>query len=144
MPESRGFRMVPLSSAQSGHWYAQKLDPSAILNGGQYIEIQGPVNSHLFEAALQKVIHEAETLRLCFINGADGPRQFVSPLESWKMPYFELTIEREPLLSATKWMSEDLSRQPDLANGPLFGFALFKLGSESFLWYQRYHHLVND
>ena len=41
-------------------------------------------------------------------------------------------------------MMADLARPVAPVDGPLFGFALFKLSADRFAWYARYHHLIMD
>ncbi len=41
-------------------------------------------------------------------------------------------------------MRADYGQTIDLLHGPLFGYALLKVASDRFLWYQRYHHIVMD
>jgi len=49
---------LPLSAAQLGLWFAQKIDPTnPIYNLGQSIEIHGPVDPSLFKAAVKQGRH---------------------------------------------------------------------------------------
>jgi hypothetical protein len=42
----RGDVHLPLTSAQSGVWYAQQLNPrSTVFNAGEFLEIGGPVDA---------------------------------------------------------------------------------------------------
>ncbi|MFT2014273.1 amino acid adenylation domain-containing protein [Streptomyces sp. 796.1] len=50
----------------------------------------------------------------------------------------------DPDAAALAWMRADLARPFDLASGPLFQHALFRVGDRRWLWYQRVHHLVMD
>jgi len=137
-------RVLPLSSGQLGLWYAQSLDPSSVMNGGQYVEIHGPVDRDAFEAALRRVIAEADALRLRFAEDAQGPRQIVGPIVDWHLPFVDVSGERDPLGAAVAWMTADMNTRDDVARGPLFTFALFRLADDRHVWYQRYHHLVSD
>ncbi|MGA6966304.1 MAG: condensation domain-containing protein, partial [Xanthobacteraceae bacterium] len=50
---------LPLSAAQLGIWFAQRIGPSAsAYNIGEYIEIKGSIDPILFERALEQVICE--------------------------------------------------------------------------------------
>ena len=67
---------LPLSAAQLGVWFAQKIDPAnPIYNIGQSIEIHGPVDPSLFNAAVTKAVIDTEAYRVRFIEEIDGPRQ---------------------------------------------------------------------
>ena len=63
---------LPLSSAQLGIWFAQRLNPSSSeYNIGEYIEIPGSVDAVLFERALRQVVIETEILRVRIIERAE-------------------------------------------------------------------------
>jgi hypothetical protein len=137
--------MFPLSASQLGIWFAQQINPStAAYNIGEYIEICGSVDPLLFEQALQQLIIEAEALRLKIIDHVDGPRQIVAPPSAWSMPVIDVSAEPDARAAAESWMRADLARPVNPTEGPLFGFALFKVSASRFFWYARYHHIVMD
>src|SRR5438105_15046446 len=79
---------LPLSNAQLGIWFAQTLDPSnPAYNLGEYLDIVGPIDATLFEAALRQVVNEAEALRVRFVATADGPRQIIGPAPDWSLSF---------------------------------------------------------
>ncbi|MEU6144599.1 amino acid adenylation domain-containing protein [Streptomyces sp. NPDC047081] len=133
--------VLPLTAAQSGMWYAQALDPlSPAQNTAECLRIDGPLDPELFAAALRQVAAEAEALRVRVEHTPDGPRQHLS--ETVELP---LTVHLLPdEEQAEAWMRADLAEPFDLAAGPLFRHALFRVGEERWLWYQRIHHLVMD
>jgi nonribosomal peptide synthetase DhbF len=48
---------LPLSGAQLGIWFAQKLDPlNPVYNVGGFIEIHGPIDTALFDNAYRQVV----------------------------------------------------------------------------------------
>ena len=66
----------PLTEAQSGLWYSQRIDPaSPILNCGQYLEIRGPLDGYCLRRAVDQVAAECDAFTLRFADAADGPRQ---------------------------------------------------------------------
>ena len=66
MPNSQKIRHS-LSSAQSGMWFAQQLDPlNPIYNTGEYVEINGNIHQDIFELAVRKVVMETEALHVRF------------------------------------------------------------------------------
>ncbi len=136
---------LPLLAAQREIWLAQKVDTdSSIYNIAKYIEIDGPVDLGLFEAALRQVLMEAEALRVRILENSDGPRQMLNGSLQWSLPFFDISAEADPLEAAKDWMKADIGHAVDLTNGPLFTFVLFKAGPEKFLWYFRFHHIIND
>ncbi|MGI5452417.1 amino acid adenylation domain-containing protein [Streptomyces sp. CA-249302] len=132
---------LPLTAAQSGMWYAQALDPlSPAQNTAECLEIDGPIDPELFAEALRRVADEAEALRVRIQDTPDGPRQHIAEPVQLPLTVSELHTEAE----AEAWMRADLAEPTDLATGPLFRHALFRVGEHRWLWYQRIHHLVMD
>ncbi|MBV9730435.1 MAG: non-ribosomal peptide synthetase, partial [Pseudonocardiales bacterium] len=138
--------VLSLSAAQREIWFAEQRLNTAnrVYKLGEYVEIYGPVDPVLFEAALRRVVGEVDSLHVRFVEGGDGPRQVVEPLSEWPMPVVDVSEEPDPRTAALAWMAADVARPMDLARGPLFSYALIKLRSDRFLWYQGYHHIVMD
>ncbi|MGP2442284.1 amino acid adenylation domain-containing protein [Streptomyces sp. JW3] len=133
--------VLPLTAAQSGMWFAQALDPlSPAQNTAECLEIDGPLDAALFAEALRRVAAEAETLRVRVADTPDGPRQHLA--DSVELPL--IVRESGTSAEAEAWMRADLAEPFDLAAGPLFRHALFRVGTDRWLWYQRIHHLVMD
>ncbi|WP_062646072.1 non-ribosomal peptide synthetase [Streptomyces maremycinicus] len=135
--------VLPLTAAQSGMWFAQALDPlSPAQNTAECLRLDGPVDPALFAAALRRVAEEAESLRVRIEDTPDGPRQRV--VDAGEQPLTVLDVRDEA--EAEAWMRADLAAHHDLAAGPPFRHALFRVtgGEERWLWYQRVHHLVMD
>ena len=136
---------LPLSSAQLGIWFAQNTASSSVAyNIGEYIEVRGTVNPHLFERALRQVVLETESLRVQLVEHSDGVRQIVGALPPWSVTTIDVSAETDARGAAELWMKADLDRPIDLIRGPLFGFALFRVSDNCFFWYARYHHIVMD
>ncbi|HKX31152.1 MAG TPA: amino acid adenylation domain-containing protein, partial [Blastocatellia bacterium] len=135
----------PLLTAQLEVWLKQQFDPEKpIYSAGQYLYIRGAMDPALFEAALRRVIEEAETLRVRILEEQDGPRQVVGDFQEWSLPFIDFSAEEDPLGFAESWMKSDLARVFDLKRDRLFNFVLIKTGPERYLWYQRVHHIIND
>ncbi|XTP10868.1 amino acid adenylation domain-containing protein [Streptomyces albus subsp. chlorinus] len=152
---------MPLTAAQEGMWYAQALDPdSPALNTAECLRVDGPLDPGLFAAALRHVAAEADALRVRVADTPDGPRQYVRETVEVPLTVRDLRPAAGPDATgpratgpaagaeaerrAEEWMRADLATPCDLAAGPLFGHALFRVGEERWLWYQRVHHLVMD
>jgi hypothetical protein len=66
---------TPLTEAQLGLWYAQRLDPdNPVYNTGQYLDIAGPLDVEAFRRAVDTAIAEADALAVRIVETADGPR----------------------------------------------------------------------
>ena len=136
---------LPLTAAQLGVWFAQKLDPAnPSYNIAQSTEIYGPVDPTLFRAAIIQALVETEAFRVHFIEEGDGPRQVIDPRSESPISLLDVSAELDPQAAAEAWMKVDLAKAFDLLHGPLFCFALFKAAPERFFWYQRFHHIAMD
>ena len=136
---------LPLSDAQLGIWFAQSIDPSSPdQNIAEYLEIGGAIDVAQFEAALRQVVDEAECLCVRFISAADGPRQILGVAPNFAVAIVDVSALADPQAAAEAWMKADLAKPFDLTGETLFSYALFKVRSDCFYWYSKYHHIVMD
>ncbi|MGW2254945.1 amino acid adenylation domain-containing protein, partial [Kitasatospora sp. NPDC001660] len=145
MPRRDG-DVLPLTAAQREIWLAEQRSRTPIpgYRVGECLEIHGPVEPTLFEAALRRVVDEVDALHVSFVDGGDGPRQVLRETWDWAPAHLDLSGEAAPRAAAMEWMERDLMRPLDLARDPLFGHALIRLSPTDFLWYLNYHHVVLD
>ncbi len=136
---------VPLTEAQAGLWFAQRLDPeNPVFNTGQFVELIGPLDLAAFQNAVDGALSEADALAVRIFEGPDGPVQLVDEGARAALCIVDLTDERDPPGAAREWMQRDLERPVDLGVDALVAQVLFVLGPEQHLWYQRIHHAVID
>jgi len=137
---------LPLSAAQREIWFAEQRmgTPNRVYHAGEYLDITGPIDPVIFEAALRQVIGEIDAIRVRFLENKDGPRQILHPVEDWTLPVIDVSDDPDPEATAHAWMTADLARPMNLTRGPLFRYALITLGPQRFVWYQGYHHIVMD
>ncbi|QKW22406.1 amino acid adenylation domain-containing protein [Kitasatospora sp. NA04385] len=136
---------LPLTTAQSGIWFAQNLMPdNPVYSAGEYLEIHGAVDAALFEAALGRTVAETDALRVRLVEEDGRLWQVVDPDPAWSVHTADLRDEPDPDRAAEEWMRADLAEPVDPMRGPLFRFALFRVGDERHLWFHRYHHVVVD
>lgn len=144
MPNSQKVRHS-LSSAQTGMWFAQQLDPlNPIYNTGEYVEINGNINQEIFELAVRKVVMEAEALHVRFEEDEIGPWQVIEKSSNFHMHFIDVRKEEDSEEAAKIWMKNDLSMPVDLKTDTLFTEALIQVENNRFFWYQRIHHIVVD
>ncbi|SHJ39429.1 enterobactin synthetase component F [Roseomonas rosea] len=140
---------LPLTEAQEGLWYAQRLDPgNPVFNTGQYIEFRGPLDVQAFRAAVDGMVAEADSLALRIQEAPGGATQRLDPaLRPW-LEVVDLSAATAPLAEAREAMARDMARamaRPgDPARGGLAAERLYRLSRDHHLWYQRAHHLVLD
>ncbi|WP_143064550.1 non-ribosomal peptide synthetase, partial [Streptomyces colonosanans] len=137
---------LPLTAAQREIWLAEQASNGVIpaYRIGEYLEIHGPVDGAVFEAALHQVVDEIDALHVRFAEDADGPTQVLRATTDRLLPYLDFSRETSPRAAALTWIAADRARPLDLARDPLFSYALFKLAPDHYIWYQGYHHLVMD
>jgi amino acid adenylation domain-containing protein len=144
-PNLASLATFPLSIGQAEIWFGQKLDPdSACYSLGRYVEIFGAIDPTLFVAAIGQAVDDIDGLRLGFVETELGPRQYFRRGDYVAAPYLDFSGEDDPQASATTWMRADMARAFDLTSGPLFRYALFRVASDRFFWYEVNHHLIND
>ncbi|MEV0634077.1 amino acid adenylation domain-containing protein [Streptomyces sp. NPDC050619] len=138
--------VLPVTAAQREIWLAEQRSPDTrqALRLGEYLEIRGPVDPVMFEAALRQVVAETDALRVRLVSGADGPVQVLERELPWTLSFVDVGDEPDPAAAARAWVSADMTRPMDLASGPLFSYALLRLAPDRFWWYHTYHHAAVD
>lgn len=135
----------PLTEAQSGLWYAQRLDPAnPLFNTGQYIELAGPLDLPAFEGALAQAVEEADALALRMIDDPAGPLQFVYSASRPVLDIIDVSGAPNPLAAAQADIARDMATPIDPKREKLAAEQLFVLGPERHVWQQRIHHLAID
>ncbi|MFC5826532.1 condensation domain-containing protein [Nonomuraea insulae] len=136
---------LELSAGQKSVWVAQQLNPSdRSLNIAGYGAIAGAIDSAHFEAALRTVLSEVEALRARFELTGEGLHQVISESLDWSLRQLDFSASADPLAEAEQWMRTDAALEFDMANGPLFRWALIRVEPELYLWYQAMHHIIVD
>ncbi|WP_405786945.1 amino acid adenylation domain-containing protein [Streptomyces sp. NBC_00029] len=144
----RPSQRLPLTGAQTGVWYGQRLDPdSPVYNVGQYVEIDGPLDAGLFVTALRQTVAESEALTARFAEGPDGEPYQVTwsgPAAGPLVAVLDHTSQDDPYGTALSLMRADMARPVDPVRDSLYVFTLHRIGPDRTLWYQRAHHIVLD
>ncbi|MGW1193099.1 amino acid adenylation domain-containing protein, partial [Streptomyces sp. NPDC002559] len=136
---------LQLSAAQREVWFAEQVLPgTSTYIASEYLEIRGPLDRGLFEAALRRTMSEAETLQVRLVETAEGPRQVVLRDFPWELSYEDFGSDDAPDAAADTWLREQMKRPFDLAHPPLFNHGLLRLAEDRHFWYHGYHHAVMD
>ncbi|MGP4029202.1 amino acid adenylation domain-containing protein [Actinomadura sp. 3N407] len=132
-------------AGQLGIWQAQQFAPdNPVYNIAEYLEIRGDFDVEIFVRALRQALDEADTFRLRFQVVAGKPRQYVVPPYDYEIRVLDVSVEPDPWAAAEAWMREDVQTPDELTHGQGFTQAVFKLGPNHHLWYERAHHVVMD
>jgi enterobactin synthetase component F len=136
----------PLTEAQAGLWYAQRLDAAnPIFNTGQYLDLRGPLDLVAFADAVNGMVAEADALALRIDDAGGAPVQRLDESRRPWLAVIDLTNEPDAEHAALADMARDMAapRGPG-APQALAAERLYVLGPRRHLWYQRAHHLVVD
>ncbi|MCD9032331.1 amino acid adenylation domain-containing protein [Luteimonas sp. Y-2-2-4F] len=135
----------PLTEAQSGLWYAQRLAPdNPAFNTAHALWIDGALDVPAFVRAAERAAAEAPALSLRMRDTAGGPRQRVDPEHLPRLEVVDLSHEADPENAARTAMRHDRDTPVDPARDRLALQRLYVLGDARFAWYLRVHHLATD
>ncbi|WP_083874386.1 non-ribosomal peptide synthetase [Nocardia paucivorans] len=134
----------PLSPAQMGIWYAQRIRPDVPLIIAQSVEIHGDLDIDRLFTALERYGRETETdlLRLVTIDGV--PHQVLDPDLKPTFIRLDFRDEPDPSAAARRWMDEATRAPFDLERDPLIINAVLRTGERDYIWYSRAHHILID
>ncbi|MDN5842642.1 MAG: amino acid adenylation domain-containing protein [Alcaligenaceae bacterium] len=136
---------APLTEAQAGLWYAQRLDPgNPIFNTGHCTDIHSPLDLDCFAQAVNQTLDEAQALSLRMADLPEGPAQRIDPAHRPQLEIRDLSHDPQGRATAQACVQQDLARAIDPTRNPLARQVLFILGPTHYLWYQRVHHLAAD
>ncbi|MDH4572546.1 non-ribosomal peptide synthetase [Salinicola acroporae] len=140
-----GQQRRPLSEAQSGLWYAQRLAPdNAAFNTAHALWIEGDLDVDAFVRAADMAASEVDALALRMVEGEDGPLQWVDPAWRPRLELIDLSLDADPAETARACMFDERSKPVDPTRDRLACQRLFVLGEARFVWYLRVHHLATD
>ncbi|WP_434593059.1 amino acid adenylation domain-containing protein [Streptomyces sp. A5-4] len=135
----------PLTAAQRGIWFAQKLDPAdPSFNIAEYADVHGRLEHSLLLRAVEHVGAEMEALRVTFGELAGIPFQRVHDQARIGLPFVDLSGHADPHGEALRLMDTQLARPADPAAGPLVAMTLYRLAADRHLFHQQVHHLAID
>lgn len=135
----------PLTEAQEGLWYAQRLDPAnPSFNCGHALWMEGPLDREAFAQAAAQAARECESLALALRDTPDGPRQWLDPSRVPALQVIDLRGDPDAAARARAAMQADMRTALDPTRDALACQRLYLLGDERACWYQRAHHLATD
>ncbi|MGX1805265.1 amino acid adenylation domain-containing protein [Nocardia sp. NPDC055321] len=136
--------VFPLSPAQLGMWYAQRLDPAVPLSEAQYIEMRGPLLVPALRRAAQRAAGEFGSGVLRLVEIEDQPHQVIDPGLVPAVEFLDLTRRPDPVAAALEWMRADVVAPIDMVGDRVGLSTVLRVGANHHLWYTRGHHILID
>jgi thioesterase domain-containing protein/acyl carrier protein len=139
--------VFPPSIAQQGFWLLDQLEPgNPAYNIAVRFRLEGPLDTHLLERALNEIVRRHEVLRTTF-DAVDGePMQAVHP--SMTVPISVLDLRpmdgQERDAEEERLTLEEARRRFDLSAGPLLRAQALQLGDQEYVFLVTVHHIVSD
>ncbi|WP_277810076.1 condensation domain-containing protein [Chromohalobacter canadensis] len=135
----------PLTEAQAGLWYAQRLDPdNPAFNTAHALWIEGDLDVAAFARAADRAAAEAEALALRMDDSEAVPRQWVDDACRPAIERVDLSTRDDPDAVAREIMRGDRLTPIDPTRERLARQCLLMLGPKRFVWYLRVHHFATD
>jgi amino acid adenylation domain-containing protein/FkbM family methyltransferase len=137
---------APLSYAQYRLWFINRLNPRAsTYNVPLAARLQGPLDLHALERALNEIVRRHEILRTTFVGGQDTPVQCIAaPPLRHEFSIEDISAAPHLERQIKKLMSEEADRPFDLSHGPLMRTRLVRHGVDDHLLLVTMHHIVTD
>lgn len=136
---------LPLTEAQEGLWYAQRIDPAnPAFNTGQYLDLSGPFDCGAWREAVGVALREADALAVRMVDLPEGPVQIVDDAQRAIPEIVDLRGFADPEREAHARMARDMRAPLDPTADRLAAEILFVLADDRHIWYQRVHHLAID
>jgi len=138
---------APLSFAQQRLWFIDQLQPgTALYNVPAAVRAEGALSLPVLARVLGEVVRRHEALRTVFVAEEGRARQVVLPPGRFQVPLVDLAaLPRGVREDVAERALLGLARRPfDLARGPLFHAAAWRVDAAEHLVLLAMHHIVSD
>ena len=138
---------APLSFAQERLWFLNQLERESIAyNVCIPLRITGQLNVAALSQSINEAVRRHESLRTTFISRDGKPIQIIAEPTITGLPIVDLGMLPELQRSAVveRLLHEGYRRKFNLAAGPLFQPALFRVTDEEHILLVLLHHIVFD
>ncbi|MFJ4473182.1 amino acid adenylation domain-containing protein [Streptomyces sp. NPDC089424] len=106
--------------------------------------VDGELDAAVMESAFRHVMHEAEVLRVTFVDDGGELRLVPRELGDWRPFHLDVGAEDDPERAAREALA-DMLRQPfDLERDLLFRLGVVRLAATRSVLVIIYHHLISD
>ncbi|WP_085589481.1 MULTISPECIES: non-ribosomal peptide synthetase [unclassified Pseudomonas] len=137
-----------LTAAQSDIWLDQlRQGDSPLYNIGGYVDLSGPLEPELMQAALERLVARHDAVRTVLLPGAGEQgmplQRFARSLPA-PMPLHDFSSHPDPEAAARALIQERIEQPFTLDGGPLFRFLLIRLDRQRHWLSILAHHLITD
>ena len=138
---------APLSFAQERLWFLYQLEPdSTAYNVCFPLQINGRLNLPALDQSINEAVRRHESLRTTFSESNGRPVQIINTPAHRDLPIVDLSLlsksERSEVVR--RLVHDAGGRRFDLAAGPLFQPAVFRLGKDEHVLLVLLHHIIFD
>ncbi|UOG22948.1 amino acid adenylation domain-containing protein [Gordonia amicalis] len=140
-------RVLPLTAAQRGMWFAESLSSDYSVNIAQYVDIRhepGGLDVDLLARCCVETgkLVESPYVRLAEIDGV--PTQYVDVDFDQHVDILDFRDEENPVRAAMDWMQAEYRQPVDLLHDQLIVIAILQIADDRTFWYNRAHHIIID
>ncbi len=131
---------LALSFAQERQWFLWQLDPtSAAYHVPSALRLKGVLDTSALQRALDTLVARHESLRTCFLQGAERTLQVISPRVR-----IELVLADTDEASLKAQVEARIAQPFDLRQGPLMRASLLRLAEDEHVLVLVQHHIISD
>ena len=147
IPKRPALEHAPLSFAQQGLWFLDRLDPdSALYNIASAIQLQGTLDVPALQHSLEEMVRRHEVLRTSFSTVDGQSIQTIAPARS--LPLSVVNLQDLPECDrpdAISRLATEAAMQPfDLEQAPLLRATLLVVAEQEHVLLLNLHHIVSD
>ena len=138
---------IPASFTQRRIWFLDRLEGSnAAYNIPFSYAINGPLNFHLLQKAIEIIIQSHSIMRACIIDGKNGPLLKIQDSIDFELKFQSLhNVDDNEKESAIKMLEKTHSLHVfELAKAPLFMIDLIELKDNTYQLLLNFHHVISD
>ena len=139
--------VFPVSFSQERLWLVDRLTGvSSNYNISRLLRLQGKLDVHVLEAALNAFILRHETLRTSFTEQDGAPVQVIQPSLSIPLTVVDLAGDEKEqrTVKLTQLIQANQETVFDLEKCPLFRQQLLCLSEEEYIFQLTFHHIITD
>ena len=137
--------LYPLTFSQQLVWAGETLlaSPSPFTQLCWMVKLKGASDVEGLRRAIRQVVSANEGLRLRMVVQSGEVRQYVAPDQAAEIAYLDFS-HPDGVEEFRRWLEQVLHSRLPVVDGPLYYFAILRLGSQDHRLFIKVHHLVAD